>query len=126
MENKWHNAGTKLRELRKTLKPKMSVFKVARQIHISGNYMSLIERGVNCPSDQILFNLAEFYGVDPSELFKLYDKIIPPTLEQMNAIPSLKKIMTEISIDPRLSADEKEAFSKRVYEIATQLINKEV
>ncbi|AQR98143.1 helix-turn-helix domain-containing protein [Clostridium saccharoperbutylacetonicum] len=125
MENKWHNAGTKLRELRKTLKPKMSVFKVAKQIHISGNYMSLIERGLNCPNDQILFNLAEFYGVDPGDLFKLYDKMIPPTLEQMNAIPSLRKIMTEISIDEKLSSDEKEAFAKRVYEIATQFINKE-
>lgn len=125
MENKWHNAGMKLRELRKTLKPKMSVFKVAKQVHISGNYMSLIERGINCPSDQILFNLAEFYGVDPEELFKLYDKVVPPSDEQLKIMPSLKKIMTEISIDPKLSPKEKEEFSKQVYKIANDLISKE-
>lgn len=125
MGNKWETAGNKLRELRCNMKPKPSIFKVAKKIHISGNYMSMIERGVYCPNDQILFNLAEFYEVNPSELFKLYDKVVPPTLEQMNAIPSLKKIMTEISIDDKLTADEKESFAKRVYEIATQLIIKE-
>ena len=125
MENKWGKAGLKLRELRCTIKPKPSIFKVAKQIHISGNYMSAIERGIYCPNDQILFNLAEFYGVEPSELFKLYDKVIPPTNEQLTTIPSLKKIMTEISIDEKLTPDEKEAFAKRVYEIANDLFNKE-
>ncbi|MFW2490999.1 helix-turn-helix domain-containing protein [Clostridium chromiireducens] len=125
MSNKWETAGTKLRELRCNMKPKPSIFKVAKKIHISGNYMSMIERGIYCPNDQILFNLAEFYGVDPADLFKLYDKVVPPTLEQMNAIPSLRKIMTEISVDDKLTPEEKEEFSKRVYEIASNLINKE-
>lgn len=125
MSNKWEQAGNRLRELRCGLKPKPSIFKVAKNIHISGNYMSMVERGVYCPNDQILFNLSEYYGVDPSELFKLYDKVIPPTNEQLDAIPSLKKIMTEISIDDKLTPDEKEEFSKRVYEIASKLINKE-
>lgn len=123
MESKWQCAGNELRNLRKKIK--VSIFKVAKNIHISGNYMSLIERGINCPSDTILFNLAEFYNVDPSILFKLYDRVIPPTNEQLNAIPSLKKIMTEISIDPRLTPEEKDEFSKRVYEIANELIKKE-
>lgn len=122
-EIKWENSGNILRELRK--KTKLSVFKVAKMVHISGNYLSMLERGINAPSDTVLFNLAEFYGVEPKELFKLYDRVVPPSDEQLTVMPSLKKIMTEISIDSRLTPEEKEEFAKQVYKIANNLINKE-
>ena len=122
-EIKWENSGNILRELRK--KTKLSVFKVAKMVHISGNYLSMLERGINAPSDTVLFNLAEFYGVEPKELFKLYDRVVPPSNEQLAVMPSLKKIMTEISIDSRLTPEEKEEFAKQVYNIANNLINKE-
>ena len=102
MEGKWKQAGEKLKEIRK--KTNLSVFKVAKKTHISGSYLSMLERGINCPSDTVLFNMAEFYEVNPADLFKLYDRVVPPTNEQLNAVPSLKKIITEISIDPKLSA----------------------
>jgi transcriptional regulator with XRE-family HTH domain len=121
-EIKWENSGNILRNLRK--KTKLSVFKVAKRVHISGNYLSMLERGINAPSDIVLFNLAEFYGVEPKELFKLYDRVVPPSDEQLTVMPSLKKIMTEISIDSRLTPEEKEEFAKRVYDIANDLINK--
>lgn len=123
MQTKWEHAGNVLRELRK--KTKLSIYKVAKNVHITGNYLSLLERGINNPSDTVLFNLAEYYGVDPSELFKLYDKVVPPNDEQLKAIPSLKKIMTEISIDTKLTPEEKETFANQVYKIANDLINKE-
>ena len=116
-------AGDKLRELRK--KTTFSVFKVAKQVHISGNYLSLLERGINSPSDTVLFNLSEFYGVEPSELFKLYDRVVPPNNEQLTAIPSLRKIMTQISVDEKLTSEEKEVFAKQVYKIANDLIDKD-
>lgn len=122
-EIKWETSGNVLRDIRK--KTKLSVFKVAKQVHISGNYLSMLERGINAPSDTVLFNLAEFYGVEPIELFKLYDRVVPPSDEQLTAIPSLKKIMTEISVDTRLTPEEKEKFAKQVYNIANDLINKE-
>lgn len=122
-ELKLKNAGEKLRQLRK--ESKLSVFKVAKQIHISGNYLSLLERGINSPSDAVVFNLAEFYGLEPAELFKLYDRVAPPSNEQLIAIPSLKKIMTEISVDTRLTPEEKEKFAEQVYNIANDLIKKE-
>ena len=112
-------AGAELRKLRK--QTGLSIFKVAKRVHISGNYLSLLERGANAPSDAVLFNLAEFFNVEPAQLFKLYNRVVPPNNEQLEAMPSLKKIMTEISIDSRLSADEKEEFAKRIYEIANEL-----
>lgn len=112
-------AGAELRKLRK--KTGLSIFKVAKKVHISGNYLSLLERGANAPSNTVLFNLSEFYNVPPEQLFKLYGKVVPPTPEQLIKMPSLKKIITEISIDPRLSDEEKEIFANRIYEIASNL-----
>ena len=123
MDAKWKQAGEKLREIRKLTK--LSIYKVARKTYITGPYLATLERGESAPSDQVLLNLAEFYQVDPSELFKLYDRIVPPTTEQLTAIPSLKKIITQISVDEKLTSEEKEVFAKQVYKIANDLINKE-
>ena len=67
-EVKWKEAGEKLKECRKSTK--LSIFKVAKKVHISGNYLSRLERGINAPSDTVIFNLAEFYNIEPSELFE--------------------------------------------------------
>ena len=119
----WTEAGEKLKALRKNTK--LSIFKVAKKVHISGNYLSLLERGINAPSDIIIFNLAEFYNVEPEMIFNWYNRILPPSDKQLESMPSLKKIMTELSIDPRLSNDEKEQISKRIYEIANDVLKGE-
>ena len=122
-EAKWIKAGTKLRECRKATN--LSIFKVAKKVHISGNYLSRLERGINVPSDTVIFNLAEFYNIDPSELFALYDRAPSPNSETLNSIPSLRKILTEISLDSRLSNEEKEEFANTVYQLTLNLKNKE-
>lgn len=119
----WAEAGEKLKELRK--ETKLSIFKVAKKVHISGNYLSLLERGINAPSDVIIFNLAEFYNVKPEVIFRWYNRILPPSDKQLESMPSLKRIMTELSIDPRLSDDEKDEISKRIYEIANDVLKGE-
>ena len=123
MIGKWKIAGDELRKLRK--ETKLSVFKVARKVFISGNYLSLIERGIHCPSDIVLLNLAEFYEVDAYQLFKLYNKVVPPNSEQLKAIPSLKQIMIQISIDSKLTQDGKERLSNSIYQIVNELIGEE-
>ena len=119
----WAEAGEKLKELRKNTK--LSIYKVAKRVHISGNYLSLLERGINAPSNVIIFNLAEFYNIEPEIIFKWYNRILPPNDKQLESMPSLKKIMTELFIDPRLSDDEKNEISKRIYEIASDVLRVE-
>ena len=122
-EAKWIKAGAKLRECRKATK--LSIFKVAKKVHISGNYLSRLERGINVPSDTVIFNLAEFYNIEPSELFELYDKTPSLNSEKLNSIPSLRKILTEISLDSRLTTEKKEEFANTVYKLTLNLKNKE-
>lgn len=114
MDNsKWIKAGTKLRECRKSAK--LPLYRVALRTHISRNYLSMIERGQKAPSDAIIFNLADFYGLAPAELFELYDRAPSPNSEKYNSIPSLKKILARISLDPKLTDAEKEEFAEALY-----------
>lgn len=122
-EVKWKEAGAKLKECRKSTK--LSIFKAAKKIHISGNYLSRLERGINAPSDTVIFNLAEFYKIEPAELFALYNRTPSPNSEKFNSIPSLRKILTEISLDSRLTSEEKEEFANTVYQLTLNLKNKE-
>lgn len=121
--SKWEKVGSKLREYRKA--SKLSIFKVAKRIHISGNHLSRLERGINAPSDAIIFKLAEFYGIEPSELFALYDRVPSLNSVKFNSIPSLKKIMTEIFLDSKLTDEEKEEFANTVYEFTLNLKKKD-
>lgn len=121
-EPRWINAGKKLRELRK--ETGLSLFKVSKKLHISGNYLSLLERGKQSPSNTVLYNIAEFYNVPSQELFDLYEKIDPNEANNIiNAPPSLRKVLTQLSVDKKLSDDEKERLSKVVSELINEALD---
>ena len=121
-EPRWINAGKKLRELRK--KTGLSLFKVSKKLHISGNYLSLLERGKQSPSNTVLYNIAEFYNVPSQELFDLYEKIDPNEANNIiNAPPSLRKVLTQLSVDKKLSDDEKERLSKVVSDLINEALD---
>lgn len=118
--DKYIEAGNFLRNERHKLK--LSVFKVAKSIGISGNYLSLIERGKIMPSDTILYSIAEFYKKDPNEIFSLFQKVYSEDIKEMLSIPSIRKLLLELSQDKKLSIEEKEQIADEVYEITKSLI----
>lgn len=119
---KWKIAGEKLRSLRK--KTSLSVFKAAKRIHVSGNYLSLLERGIKTPSDVVLCNLAEFYNIEKAELFALYNKMPPVEINELLSNPSLRKVITQISTDKNLSSEDKEHISKQLHKFINELLEK--
>lgn len=121
-EPKWVEAGARLRELRKT--KKLSVFKVAKVLNISGNYLSEIERGLKPPSDMVLLAIAEYYNLDKTELFAYYDRIVPEEKELLLGIPSLRKTITHLSVDDDLTDEEKDFLSNQLYDIYQELVKK--
>lgn len=116
---KWKSAGEKLRALRK--KSGLSIFKVARSIHISGSYLSLLERGVRAPSAVVINNIAEFYNIDKAELFALYNKVEPETLNEIVSNPSLRKLLSRLSTESKLSHEEIEELTLKIHKIYTEL-----
>lgn len=111
--------GEKLRELR--TKKGESVHKVARAIHISGNYLSELERGLKEPSDIVLESLVNYYNADLSEIFSLYNRIAPAEANLLLKNPSLRKIVTQMSIDERIGTEEVESFAREMHKFYENL-----
>jgi transcriptional regulator with XRE-family HTH domain len=111
-QKKWINAGNEIRKLRK--KTKLSVFKVARNLNITGGYLSQIECGVRAPSDILLCAIAEYYGVDKSVLFNLYNKLNPNETEILLANPALRKLIIQLSMDNNFNEDQMKDILKQL------------
>lgn len=65
--------GEYLKQLRK--KKNLTTRGVGELLGISSNYVSEIERGMKSPSDKLLRELANLYGVDEDELFALAERV---------------------------------------------------
>lgn len=116
----WVCAGEKLRELRK--EKNLSVHKVGRQLGVSGNYISLIERGKTLPGESMLIGLAEFYDIDKQELFDMYGRIESEQVPNIIALPSsIRKTLNQISKDKTLSNDEIDEAIQALHEMAEHL-----
>lgn len=116
----WVCAGEKLRGLRK--EKNLSVHKVGRQLGVSGNYISLIERGKTLPGESMLIGLAEFYDIDKQELFDMYGRIESEQVPNIIALPSsIRKTLNQISKDKTLSNDEIDEAIQALQEMAEHL-----
>lgn len=113
-------AGEKLKELR-TVKG-LSVHKVAKAVHISGTYLSELERGLKEPSDIVLQSIGNYYNVDLSEIFALYGRIAPAETDLLLKNPPFMKVITQMSIDERLTEDERKSISEELGKIYKKLV----
>ena len=121
-ENKWEEVGSFLRNERS--RTGLSLFKVAKQVGITGNYLSLIERGIQTPSNVVLVALGNFYNLDLEGLFNMYGRVYDSSIKEALRIPSLRKILMEITTNNKLSAEEKEEVAQEVYSITMDILSK--
>lgn len=118
--SQWEEVGNFLRELRAS--KYLSLNKVAKKLHISANYLSLIERGINAPSDEVLYSIAEFYGIDKDNLFNRYSRVTPEDKKLLLELKGLRKTITELSMDERLTDEEKQELSEQVYALYNEYV----
>jgi transcriptional regulator with XRE-family HTH domain len=116
------NAGEQLKKLR--ARTKQSLFKIAKAVHISGNYLSEIERGLKEPSDVVLESISDCYNVERTNLFALYGKIAPIEKNVLLDNPTFRKTIVQISTDKRLTEDERTQLYKEFSNLYASLINK--
>lgn len=119
-ESLYKKAGEQLKQYRK--KTGNSIFKVARRINISGNYLSELERGLKEPSDTVLEAIAEYYGLPLDKTFALYDRIAPVETTLLLNNPTLNKTLVQISIDDRLTAEEQKHLSNEFKKLYDDLV----
>lgn len=121
-EAKWKVAGDFLRSKRNELG--LSIFKVARAIGVSGNYISLIERGLQAPSKSIIYSLSEFYSIDYSQLMAFYGKFENDDMTLALTNPFIRKMLIEFSQEKRFNEEEREKIAKEMYDMAMDIISK--
>lgn len=97
------DAGSKIREYRE--KKEYTLKEVAKRIGVSLNYISLIERGMRVPCDDLLYKLSEVLEVNVVEIFSLYNKV-PPTFLNCK---SLFEIVCRIEKDDRIDEKDRES-----------------
>jgi len=98
-------AGSKIREYRE--KKEYTLKEVAEKIGVTLNYISLIERGLRVPCDDILYKLSEVLEVNVVEIFSLYNKIPPSFLDNDNTKPNLFKMICEIERNKEINTEDK-------------------
>lgn len=100
-----------------------SVHKVAKKVNISGNYLSEIERGIKEPSDVVLEAIGNYYQIDRSEIFALYNRIAPEEAYLLAHQPALHRTITQMSLDERLTREERELIAEELQKLYENLIN---
>lgn len=118
----YNKQGEKLKILRNSLGYTLSF--VAKNLGVTTNYLSLIERGQRKPSEIIMYNLARFYGLNPIEIFSLYGTIPTEQIEKLISCPDLVKILSILDIDNDFTEVEKEEISKVLQEEVLKLLNR--
>jgi transcriptional regulator with XRE-family HTH domain len=75
----------RLRELRKRGPTKITLEEVAAAIGSNAPTLSRLERGQQFPTGEQIASLAQFYGVQPHELFETY-KMADPGFERIKRL----------------------------------------
>lgn len=101
----------------------LSMKDVADVIGISENYMSNIERDKKIPSDLIIRKLANFYGIEEKYMFDRYGRIPLAIAEEIKDNELLNEVLYEISMNKRLSSEQKEKLYKDIQSLYLDMKN---
>ena len=71
-----------------------------------------------------MYKLAEFYNLNPIEVFSLYGIIPTKELEKVISCPSLVDILTQIDSDDGFTEEEKKGLSNILQEEILKMLNK--
>ena len=116
--------GAILRAYRKSIG--LSVHKVGSRIGVSGGYIAKIERGENNPSEMVLEALAELYGKESEDLFRLYNKVENEQIKEFSKLhPDLRKTITAMSTGKNITDEEMIEIAKRFKAVAEEIIKGE-
>lgn len=117
------NIGDKLRM--KRIAKGYTLEKLAESVGVSINYISLLEKNEKAnPSDDIIVKLAMMLNIDEDDLFVEYGRIPLSTRKVLMEHPELRKSISFIGNDTKLSLKKREQFLLMVTELYKQMIKK--
>lgn len=92
----------------------LQLIDVAKELDMSVSFLSDVENGLKVPGDQTIRKMAELYGVDEWDLFKLFGKIPLGVLEEIEENPTLEKVLR---YSRRLNEEQKQKFYDEVHRL---------
>lgn len=105
------------------LRGSRSLSQVARDIGMSPNYVSNVEKG-RLPSDHYIQVISSYYGVDEDDLFIKWGKVPILTRETVQSNEALQKTLAQIGRDKVLNDEEKEELYDDIYETYQRYLKK--
>lgn len=114
--------GIKIKEMRTS--HGYTLEQVAKKLHITTNYLSLIERGKRKPSEVVMYGLANHFNLNPIEIFSLYGSVPTTELDRVISSPSLVKILSNLSADESFTEEEKEMLYQGLQEEVFKILEK--
>ena len=104
--------GFELRLIRTELK--LSMKTVSEALAVSENYISLIERDKQVPSDHLIREIAKYYNMDEKYLFDRFGRIPLTVAEEIQENEVLSEVLYEISSDNRLTDEQKDKLYRSI------------
>lgn len=87
---------------------------VSKKVGVTANYISLIERGKNKPNNDLLDKFTELYSMNKDHLYEAYG-LLPPSIEDELQDETLRKTITAINKDHRLTQEDKTNLYERLH-----------
>jgi transcriptional regulator with XRE-family HTH domain len=107
----------------KMLRGKRSLAELSRDLDVSTNYLSGVERG-RLPSDRFISLAADYFGIDENDLFMRWGKVPILTRETVRNSQNLQRSLVQIANDKRLPDEKKDEFYDELYKTFERFLKK--
>jgi transcriptional regulator with XRE-family HTH domain len=88
----------------------LSLDKVGERLGVSKNTLSVLERGLKVPSDRLLRQISDFYGIEEPVLFGMLGKVPLTAREELENNNTLQRILYEIGKSPLTEKQKSEVY----------------
>lgn len=112
--------GDCLKELR--LKKKLSLKDVCDVLSLSTTYLSEIERGIKAPSDYLIRELAEFYGIDEDIIFDKLGRVPLSIMEELRENKYLNDMIRSVRGNKDLSDERKYQIYESLFRVYKSML----
>lgn len=103
----------------------LSLKEACEQLSLSTTYLSELERGLKTPSDLLVRELAQFYGVDENILFDKLGKVPLAVIEELKDNEALKHMILSIRSNRELSDERKYEIYESLYRVYRSMLGRE-
>ncbi len=103
----------------------LSMKEACEQLSLSTTYLSELERGLKTPSDLLIRELAEFYGINENIIFDKLGKVPLSVIEELKSNENLKNMIVSIRSNPKLTDERKYEIYESLYRVYRTMLGRE-